>query len=244
MKKIICFLCLLVLSLAGCSSDGTGEPVTVIDFSSMSKEEIQAWGEENDITIKIEQDYSDEVADGGFISQSKDPEDEIRGGGTILIVYSMGKEPSKEYQNALKKAESYSRIFNMSKAGLYNQLTSEYGDQFPADAAQWAIDHLEVDYKENALKSAENYSKTLHMSKRGIYDQLVSEYGEKFTPEEAQYAVDNLNVDYNKNALEKAKTYQEYMSMSEADIYDQLISDYGEKFTPEEAQYAIDHLND
>lgn len=244
MKKIVFILCILVLSLSGCSSGGTGDPVNVIDFSSMSKEEIQAWGEENDITIIIEQEYSDEVADGGFISQSKDPDEEIRGGGTISIVYSMGKEPSKEYQNALKKAESYSDIFHMSKAGLYDQLTSEYGDQFPADAAQWAIDHLEVDYKENALKSAENYSKSLHMSKRGIYDQLISEFGEKFTPEEAQYAIDHLEADYNKNALEKAKSYQDLMSMSEADIYDQLISEYGEKFTPEEAQYAIDHLND
>ena len=35
----------------------------------------------------------------------------------------------------------------MSKAGLYDQLTSSAGDQYPEDAAQYAIDNLEADYK-------------------------------------------------------------------------------------------------
>lgn len=147
-----------------------------------------------------------------------------------------------EYKAALKKAKSYSDMMNMSKAAIYDQLTSEYGEKFPEDAAQYAIDNLDADYKENALKKAESYSETMYMSKAGIYDQLISEYGEKFTEEEAQYAVDNLVADYNANALEKAKSYREMMSMSNDAIYDQLISPYGEKFTKEEAQYAIDNL--
>ena len=35
-----------------------------------------------------------------------------------------------EYKSALAKAESYSEIMHMSKAGIYNQLVSEYGEQF------------------------------------------------------------------------------------------------------------------
>ena len=81
----------------------------------------------------------------------------------------------------------------MSKAGIYNQLTSEYGEKFSAEAAQYAIDNVEVDWKENALKKAKTYQEMMSMSPSAIYDQLVSEYGEKFTPEEAQYAIDNLN---------------------------------------------------
>jgi ATP phosphoribosyltransferase regulatory subunit HisZ len=80
----------------------------------------------------------------------------------------------------------------MSKAGIYDQLTSEYGEQFPADAAQYAIDNLEVDWKENALKKAQEYAELMSMSDADIYDQLISEHGEKFTKEEAQYAIDNL----------------------------------------------------
>lgn len=99
---------------------------------------------------------------------------------------------SKEYQNALKKAKSYSNFMYMSKKKIYEQLTSEYGEQFPADAAQYAIDNLQADYKYNALQKAKSYQTNMSMSKSAIYDQLVSEYGENFTAEEAQYAIDNL----------------------------------------------------
>ena len=52
-----------------------------------------------------------------------------------------------EYKSALKKAKSYSDGMHMSKAGIYNQLTSEYGEQFTEEAAQYAIDNLEEGYK-------------------------------------------------------------------------------------------------
>ncbi len=149
-----------------------------------------------------------------------------------------------EYKSALLKAALYSETMHMSKAAIYEQLTSEYGEKFPADAAQYAIDNLVANYEINAIKKAEMYSDTMFMSKAAIYDQLISEYGEKFTKEEAQYAIDHLDADYKANALSKAKTYLTTMNMSKAAIYDQLISEYGEKFTKEEAQYAIDHLDD
>ena len=82
---------------------------------------------------------------------------------------------------------------NMSKAGIYDQLTSEYGEKFTAEAAQYAVDNVEADWKENALKKAKSYQETMSMSPSAIYDQLVSEYGEQFTAEEAQYAIDNLD---------------------------------------------------
>ena len=148
-----------------------------------------------------------------------------------------------EYKSALKKAQIYSEMMYMSKQGIYNQLTSEYGDKFSTEAAQYAVDNMVADWNANALEKAKVYSNTMYMSKAGIYDQLVSEYGELFTEEEAQYAVDNIDADWKANALEKAKTYQNSMSMSPAAIHDQLTSEYGEKFTQEEADYAIDNLN-
>jgi outer membrane biosynthesis protein TonB len=98
----------------------------------------------------------------------------------------------REFKAALKKAESYANTMHLSKAGIYDQLTSEYGEGFPAEAAQYAIDNIEHDWKANALKKAQSYAETMNMSDSGIYDQLVSDYGEKFTPEEAQYAIENL----------------------------------------------------
>lgn len=102
------------------------------------------------------------------------------------------EEVPKEYKSALRKAKVYSDTMSMSKAGLYDQLTSEYGEKFTAEEAQYAVDNLDVNWKENALKKAKVYQETMAMSPSAIYDQLVSEYGEKFTAEEAQYAVDNL----------------------------------------------------
>jgi hypothetical protein len=98
----------------------------------------------------------------------------------------------REYRSALTKAEQYAKTMHMSKAGIYDQLVSEYGENFPEDAAQYAIDNIDFDWKENALKKAESYAETMSMSDAAIYDQLISEHGEKFTPEEAQYAIDNL----------------------------------------------------
>ncbi|MFJ2044507.1 Ltp family lipoprotein [Paenibacillus taichungensis] len=98
----------------------------------------------------------------------------------------------REHKAALKSAQTYAEIMHMSKKGIYEQLTSEYGEKFDKEAAQYAIDNIQVDWKENALKSAQNYAESMNMSDSGIYDQLTSEYGEKFTKEEAQYAIDNL----------------------------------------------------
>lgn len=97
-----------------------------------------------------------------------------------------------EYKSALKKAILYSDTMSMSKVGIYDQLTSEYGEQFSQEAAQYAIDNIVADWNENALKKAITYQETMSMSPNAIYDQLISEYGEQFTAEEAQYAVDNL----------------------------------------------------
>ncbi len=111
-----------------------------------------------------------------------------------LVIYDIEKEDSvpREHKSALKKAEQYAKTMHMSKEGIYDQLTSEYGENFPKEAAQYAIDNIEFDWKANALEKAKSYAESMDMSDSAIYDQLVSEYGEKFTAEEAQYAVDNL----------------------------------------------------
>ena len=95
----------------------------------------------------------------------------------------------REYQNALKKAESYLKYSAFSYNGLYKQLTSEYGSGFPADAAQYAMDNVEVDWNEQAVKKAESYLKYSAFSEQGLYDQLTSEYGSGFTPEQARHAI-------------------------------------------------------
>ncbi|MGL9814338.1 MULTISPECIES: Ltp family lipoprotein [Enterococcus] len=98
-----------------------------------------------------------------------------------------------EYKSALRKAESYSNTMHMSRAGIYDQLSSDYGEQFTPEAAQYAVDNLKADYNANALEKAKSYQDKMSMSPEAIRDQLTSDAGEKFTPEEADYAIQNLN---------------------------------------------------
>lgn len=166
--------------------------VTIIDFSQMSKEEIQNWCNVNKVKCSITEEYSDTIEKGMFLSQSVNANSTIYEGDKVTIIYSLGKKPTIEQQNALKQAQSYSSTMHMSKKGIYKQLTSEYGEGFTAEAAQYAIDNMVADWNANALTTAKSYQTTMNMSKQAIYKQLISEYGEGFTAEEAQYAIDHL----------------------------------------------------
>lgn len=98
-----------------------------------------------------------------------------------------------EFASALTKAQIYSDTMSMSKAGVYDQLTSEFGEQFSAEAAQYAVDNMTADWNANALAKAKMYQETMAMSPAALHDQLTSEFGEKFTVEEADYAIAHLN---------------------------------------------------
>ena len=63
---------------------------------------------------------------------------------------------------------------------------------FNSDTAQYAINHLQADYKANALAQAREYRKNAHLSKTEIYERLTSPYFRKFTKEEANYAIQKL----------------------------------------------------
>lgn len=93
---------------------------------------------------------------------------------------------SREFKSALDQAENYLKFMAFSKDGLYEQLVFE---EYPAEAAQYAVDNINADWNEQALKKAGSYIDFMSFSDAGLYDQLLFE---KFTPEQAQYAIDNL----------------------------------------------------
>lgn len=206
-KKALCMILagFFIVGYAGCISDSKPidsspkvattekvKKVEKVEVADLSGTDAQAWCDQNGFKLSREEDFSDSVAEGGFISQSPQAGTQLEKGSTVTVHFSKGKEPTMEDRNALAKAESYSSIMHMSKAAIYDQLTSSYGEGFPAESAQYAVDHLVADYKKNALEKAKDYQTNMHMSRSAIYDQLTSSYGEKFTAEEAQYAVDNL----------------------------------------------------
>lgn len=189
----------IIASASGNNSDDSNNKheknkkvtITVIDFSSMTEAEIDNWCETNKINCKIETEYSDTIAKDNFISQSIESQKTIYQGDNIVIKKSLGKKPTKEQENALKKAESYSKNLHMSKQGIYNQLTSSF-EGFSAEDAQYAIDNIVADWNSNALEKAKSYQQNMNMSKNAIYNQLTSSV-EGFTADEAQYAIDHLD---------------------------------------------------
>lgn len=206
-KKALCMILagFFVVGYAGCISES--EPtesspkvstvdkvkkVEKVEVADLSQTDAQAWCDQNGFQLSKEEDFSDSIAQGGFISQSPQAGTQLEKGSTVTVHYSKGKEPTMEDKNALAKAESYSSMMHMSKEAIYDQLTSSYGEGFPAESAQYAVDHLVADYKANALEKAKDYQTSMNMSRSAIYEQLTSSYGEKFTAEEAQYAVDHL----------------------------------------------------
>jgi len=166
--------------------------LVVEDESEMETEMIETVAdvEKNDTSVETPKEKATseakEAEEKGLAEQDSKEEAETK------VKAEEEKKIPREYKAALQKAKQYAEIMHMSKEGIYDQLVSEYGEGFPPEAARYAVDNLEWDYKENALKKAQSYAEMMSMSDSAIYDQLISEHGEKFTPEEAQYAIDNL----------------------------------------------------
>ena len=75
---------------SGSDSDEKTE-VTVPDFSSYSRKNMQAWASQNGITLTIAAQASDTVASGGFLSQSVKAGTKVKSGSSITVTLSSGK---------------------------------------------------------------------------------------------------------------------------------------------------------
>lgn len=100
-------------------------------------------------------------------------------------------EMTKAQENAYKSAKSYLDFSAFSRDGLIQQLSSEYGEGYKKEDAEFAVNLLEenneVDWNEQAYKSAKSYLEFQSFSLDGLIEQLESEYGEGFTHEQAVY---------------------------------------------------------
>ena len=72
-----------------------GAEVSMIDMSSMSKDEINVWAEENKITIIYDEAYSDSIASGKVITTSVDANTIIHQGDTVTVTLSKGKQKTE-----------------------------------------------------------------------------------------------------------------------------------------------------
>ena len=139
-----------------------------------------------------------------------------------------------EYTRAYEKAKSWSKK-HLSQQQIKIYLT-KYGSSYSEDATQYALNKLNVDWKEQALLRAKSYQE-FHFSKEKLVWQLINI--DKFTQEEADYAIEHVHFDWKENAVKEAESSSNGGNISKERLLKILVEN--RKFTQEEAEYAIEH---
>ena len=91
---------------------------TVPNFATYTKDEIEAWGKEYAIDLDIKYEASQKVDENGFISQSVNEGQEIKGGESLTIVLSSGNEASIEKADTQKETSTNKKTIPDSYIGL------------------------------------------------------------------------------------------------------------------------------
>ena len=138
-----------------------------------------------------------------------------------------------DYTYAYEKAKFWSKK-HLSQQQIKIYLTKY--DRYSEDATQYALNKLNVDWKEQALLKAKSYQE-FHYSKEKLVEQLINI--EKFTQEEADYAIEQGNFDWKEEAVKKAEFYANGGKITKEKLLEKLV--VYRKFTQEEAEYAIEH---
>ena len=139
-----------------------------------------------------------------------------------------------DYTYAYEEAKSWSKK-HLSKEQIKIYLT-KYGSSYSEDATQYALNKLNVDWKEQALLRAKSYQE-FHYSKNKLVEQLINI--DKFTQEEADYAIEHVHFDWKENAVKEAESSSNGGNISKERLLKILVEN--RKFTQEEAEYAIEH---
>ena len=138
-----------------------------------------------------------------------------------------------EYTRAYEEAKSWSKK-HLSQQQIKIYLTKY--DRYSEDATQYALNKLNVDWKEQALLKAKSLQ-MFHFSKEMLVWQLINV--ERFTQEEADYAIEQVNFDWKEEAVKKVEAIANPGNMSKEELLELLVKK--RKFTQEEAEYAIEH---
>lgn len=138
-----------------------------------------------------------------------------------------------EYTRAYEEAKSWSKK-HLSQQQIKIYLTKY--DRYSEDDTQYALNKLNVDWKEQALLKAKSYQE-FHYSKEKLVEQLINI--EKFTQEEADYAIEQGNFDWKEEAVKKAEFYANGGKITKEKLLEKLV--VYRKFTQGEAEYAIEH---
>ena len=138
-----------------------------------------------------------------------------------------------DYTYAYEEAKSWSKK-HLSQQQIKIYLTKY--DRYSEDVTQYALNKLNIDWKEQALLKAKSYQE-FHYSKEKLVEQLINI--EKFTQEEADYAIEQGHFDWKEEAVKQAESSANGGNISKERLL-KILVEY-RKFTQEEAKYAIEH---
>ena len=108
---------------------------------------------------------------------------------TTIALASVGQaqDLTGPQKNAVRSAKSYLSMSGFSRAGLIEQLSSQYGDGYEKEDATVAVDNLSVNWNEQATRSAQDYLEMMGFSCQGLIRQLSSDAGDGYTRAQATY---------------------------------------------------------
>ena len=139
-----------------------------------------------------------------------------------------------EYTSAYATAKEFLEKSPLSMQKIKNDLTKN--DRYSEDASLYAINKLNIDWKEQALLKAKSYQ-MFHYSKEKLVEQLIKY--DLFTQEVADYAVEQGHFDWKEEAVKAVESFGSGGNYSKERLLEKLVEI--RKFTQEEAEYAIEH---
>ncbi|MGG0788269.1 Ltp family lipoprotein [Peribacillus simplex] len=160
------------------------EPESTVDESAVDTiEEVnEAQEVVDDLNNQLEEATGEDVDEDGAVEKPKEEAPE-----------PVKEEPAEpemtvSQESAIQSAESYISMGGFSKKGLIEQL--EY-EGFSNEEASFAVENIDVDWKEQAEISAKTYMDMGGFSHSGLIEQLTYE---GFTSDEATYGVDQVGL--------------------------------------------------
>ena len=178
----------VILGFIGSIGNGDNEAQQASINKVSEKEVVSSLDDEKEIVQTDEDEGKEEIKSDEVIEK---PEEKL----TEEPKEKLKEEPKEDkvtetlsQKNAVRKAEQYLRTMPFSKSGLIAQLEFE---GFSTEDATYAVNKIDVNWKEQAVKKAKSYLDTMAFSRSGLIEQLEFE---GFTTEEATYAVDQIGL--------------------------------------------------
>lgn len=206
MKRIVILCVVASVIMCGCGSSSKSSeksekkapPIGVIDVNK-STDDVQEEVASSDMPTASDTYASDETSDAfdQLYNYIESPE--------FMDDVALPDMPERDLdlsgmtlsqQNAVKTAMNYVDLMAFSRKGLIDQMSSEYGDKYSREDAEFAVSYLEennlVDWDVEAVQCAQNYLDLTAFSKDGLIDQMSSDAGDKFSRKQAEYAASQV----------------------------------------------------